>query len=64
MVKIKIDLKKIFLLGLVGLTLIIASEIFQMLSLKVLGFVILAVMFVVNSKLLSKRIGKLENGKN
>ncbi|MBA7654574.1 hypothetical protein ES703_62455 [subsurface metagenome] len=62
MVKIKIELKKILLLGLIGLALIIASEIFRILSLKVLGLIILAVVFVINSTLLVKRIEKLENG--
>lgn len=64
MVKMKIEIKKILLLGLVGLILIIASEIFRIVSLKVLGLLIVAVVFVFNSKKLIKRIEKLENGKN
>ena len=64
MVTMKVKLKKILLLGLIGLILIIASEIFRVVSLKVLGLVIVAVVFAFNSKKLIKRIEKLENGKN
>ena len=62
MVKMKIDLKKMLLLGLVGLVLLVVSEIFQILPLKVSGIIVLAVFFVINSRLLIKRIEKLENG--
>ena len=58
----KIDLKKMLLLGLVGLVLLVVSEIFQILPLKVSGIIVLAVFFVINSRLLIKRIEKLENG--
>ncbi len=59
----KKNFKKILMLGLVGIVLIIASEILGMLPLKILGFVILSVVFVINSNMLAKRIEKLENGK-
>lgn len=58
----KINFEKILILGLVGLLLIIVSEFFQIFSLKILGLVTLAVVFVINSRRLVKRIERLENG--
>ena len=58
----KISFRKVLMIGVIGLGLIIFSEIFQKPSLKILGIFALAVVFVINSKILLKRIEKLENG--
>jgi len=48
---------------MIGLMLLIVSEIFRILPLKVSGLVVLAAFFAINSRLLVKRIEALENGK-
>ena len=50
------------MIGVAGLGLIIFSEILQKPSLRILGIFALAVVFVVNSRILMKRIENLENG--
>ena len=58
--KMKINFKKVLMIGVVGLVLIIIAEIFQIRFLRILGVFALAVVFVINSKMLLKRIEKLE----
>ena len=58
----KIDFKKVLFIGLIGILEVIIAEVLQIRLLKVSGVIILAVAFVINSKMLMGRIEKLENG--
>ena len=58
----KINFKKILVIGFLGVFLIIVAEILQIRILSILGIINLAIVFVINSKMLMWRIEKLENG--
>ena len=58
----KTDFSKILFIGLICLLVIIIAEVFQIRILSILGIINLAIVFVINSKILMRRIEKLENG--
>ena len=56
----KFGFKEVLYLGLIGVLSIIAADIIQDRLLKIIGVIILSIVFVVNSKMILKRIEELE----
>ncbi len=55
--------QKLIIIGLVGLLLLIVGEYTHITSLKIIGIIFLAVILITNTKILNRRIEKLEEEK-
>jgi len=58
--EIKCGFKEVFYVGLIGIFSVIAGDIFRDRFLRIVGIVFLAIVFVINSRMLLKRIERLE----
>jgi len=58
--KPRLGFKEVLYVGLAGVLLVIAGDVSKDISLRIVGIIFLAIVFVINSRMLLKRIERLE----